>query len=109
MKITAEDRTVEDDNAAQSYPDEAKGKNVEAAAIKLELEHQSGETNLMKGTPEVITPGEKVRLPSTLLLLPSHQNIIFFLKKNVERLENKMDYNIMALIFGMVSPQKYYK
>jgi hypothetical protein len=81
MKITAEDRTVEDDNAAQSYPDEARRKNVEEAAIKLELEHQSGETNLMKGTPEVITPGEKVRLPSTLLLLPSHQNIIFFLKK----------------------------
>ncbi|XP_059449181.1 uncharacterized protein LOC132180396 [Corylus avellana] len=58
-KITAEDRTVEDDNATESFPDEAKGKNVEEAAVKLELEHQSGETNLMKGTPEVITPGEK--------------------------------------------------
>ncbi|XP_062151446.1 uncharacterized protein LOC133859890 isoform X7 [Alnus glutinosa] len=58
-KIPAEDRTVEDDNAAESYPDEAKGKNVEEAAIKLELEHQSGETNLMKGTTDVITPREK--------------------------------------------------
>jgi ribosome-binding protein aMBF1 (putative translation factor) len=65
-KITVEDRAVENENAAESYPDEVEGKNVEEAAIKLDLENQSGDKNITKGTTEVMTLGEKVRLPSIL-------------------------------------------
>ncbi|KAL4653369.1 hypothetical protein ACB092_01G297600 [Castanea dentata] len=57
--IQVEDRTVENENAAESYLDKIQGKTVKEAAMKLDLENQSGDTNFTKATTEVMTLEEK--------------------------------------------------
>ncbi|XP_075673421.1 uncharacterized protein LOC142642856 isoform X3 [Castanea sativa] len=57
--IQVEDRTVENENAAESYLDKIQGKTVKEAAMKLDLENQSDDTNFTKATTEVMTLEEK--------------------------------------------------
>ncbi|KAM3713510.1 hypothetical protein ACJW31_01G261600 [Castanea mollissima] len=57
--IQVEDRTVENENAAESYLDKIQGKTVKEAAMKLDLENQSGDTNFTKAITEVMTLEEK--------------------------------------------------
>ena len=73
--IQVEDRTVENENAAESYLDKVQGETVKEAAMKLDLENKSGDTNFAKATAEVMPLEEKVSDHS--LLLPCHQNINF--------------------------------
>ncbi|XP_050271114.1 uncharacterized protein LOC126714798 isoform X39 [Quercus robur] len=57
--IQVEDRTVENENAAESYLDKVQGETVKEAAMKLDLENKSGDTNFTKATTEVMTLEEK--------------------------------------------------
>lgn len=100
--IQVEDRTVENENAAESYLDKVQGETVKEAAVKLDLENKSGDTNFTKATTEVMTLEEKVSdLQFSPPSLPSKHK--FF--KRVKMLENKMDSNVINLNFGMKSLQ----
>nr|XP_023909294.1 uncharacterized protein LOC112020953 [Quercus suber] len=57
--IQVEDRTVENENAAESYLDKVQGETVKEAAMKLDLENKSGDTNFTTATTEVMTLEEK--------------------------------------------------
>ena len=100
--IQVEDRTVENENAAESYLDKVRGETVKEAAMKLDLENKSGDTNFTKATAEVMTLEEKVSdLQFSPPSLPSKHK--FF--KRVKMLEYKMDSNVINLTFGMKSLQ----
>lgn len=84
--IQVEDRTVENENAAESYLDKVQGETVKEAAMKLDLENKSGDTNFTKATTEVMTLEEKVSdLQFSPPSLPSKHK--FF--KRVKMLEKK--------------------
>lgn len=98
--IQVEDRTVENENAAESYLDKIQGKTV--SAMKLDLENQSDDTNFTKATTEVMTLEEKVSdLQFSPPSLPSKHKSF----KSFKIVENKMDSNVINLTFGMKSLQ----
>ncbi|KAL0014384.1 hypothetical protein SO802_001453 [Lithocarpus litseifolius] len=57
--IQVEDRTVDNENAAESYLDKVQVETVKEAAMKLDLENKSGDTNFTKATTEFMALKEK--------------------------------------------------